>query len=114
MDKTNIIKSIEEAKAKFLDSHDQGVIDGWYSEAKRLLFLDDLKGHKGVKLILETFTKDIEDINLLLIEATSFMMCDRNRDLLIEKRNMYRKFVGLFQDADKGLENIKSEMDNLV
>lgn len=109
-----ILKRIEEAKAKFLIPADQGVIDGWYSEAKRLLFLDNLKGHKGVEFIINVFTKDIEDMNRLLLEVNSTMMNDKTRDILLERRNMYQKFVSLFTDAEKGLENIKSEMDNLV
>ena len=114
MPENPIIKRIEGAKAKFLNNFDQGVIDGWYSEAKRLLFLDNLKGHKGIKLILDTYTKDLADMNLLLLQVSSKEMSDKERDRMIDRRNMYQKFVDMFEDVEKDLETIKDQMDNLV
>jgi hypothetical protein len=109
-----IIKRIEEAKNKFLIPGDQAVIDSWMSGAKKSLFVASLRGNKGIELILETFTNDIRDINLLLVETDSSKLSDKERDRLLDRRNMYRKFVLIFRDGEKNLEAIEKQIDELV
>jgi hypothetical protein len=109
-----LLKEIADAKEKFLNSNDQSVIGNWEKKAKEYLFIDSLKGHKGIQIILESFSKDIESINNLLLEAGSKDLSDKERDILIIKRNMCKKFINFFDESEKGLENIKKEIDELV
>lgn len=107
MDET--LKKISEAKAKFLDPQDQAVVSGWEAEAKRHLMTVSLKGHKGIEMILTNYKADIASMNDVLLNSRDLNESDRNR--LLDKREMYEKFIRIFNDAETGLEKIEKEVD---
>ena len=108
----DLLKKITEAKAKFLQTEDQNVISSWEAEAKRHLMTVSLKGHKGIELILENYKKDIADMNEVLLTDRALTESDRVR--LLDRREMYEKFIRIFDDAEKGLEKIEKEVEENI
>jgi len=83
------------------------VFKEWEDKVKELSILDNLKEHAGVKIILNKFNHDIEEMNFLLKTAKSKELPGFERDLVIEKRNMYEWFTELFLNLNKEAKDIE-------
>lgn len=110
----NLLEQISEAKKKFLNSDpvDKQVIEGWEAEAKRHLMTQSLRGNKGVEMILENYQKDIASMNDILLNDRT--LTDLQRISLLDRREMYEKFIRIFNDAEAGIKKLEKEVnDNL-
>ena len=83
----------------------------WEDRVKKVILLDDLKGHAGIQVILERFIPDIEEMNILLKSAKSKELSDFQRDLVIERKELYEWFVNLFSNLDKETKDIEESVD---
>lgn len=112
----NLIDKIQALRDRFVKGHadnqDIKVIESWYEEAKKLMLLKSLKDHDGVKYVLEIFQLDIKKINEQLQSAYSKDLKDTERDRLLDRRDLARKYVSLFDGVEDGLERLEEIVDN--
>jgi hypothetical protein len=110
-----LLDKIQELLNKFragrASNEDVSVIGGWYEEAKKLLLLQSLKDHSGVKYILEVFQSEDVRISQRLNSEYSKTLPDDERDRLIDRRDLARKYINLFVDIDKKLEVLEEVVD---
>lgn len=114
MIKTYILDKIRLLKNKFnhrADPRDVAAIDGWYEEAKRLLLLDDLKNHDGVKYVIEIFKGDVKRISDKLDKSYSKDLPDIERDRLLDRRELAQKYLSLFEHVESDLDKIEELVD---
>lgn len=111
----NLVDKITELYQRFsgnrADPQDVEVIGGWLEEAKRLMLLQSLKGHAGVKYVLEMFKSDVAKINEQLNKAYSKDMSDIERDRLLDRRNLAEKYVNLFDHVESDIEKLEDTID---
>jgi len=110
-----LLDKISELRNRFTfgraDAQDVSVIDGWLERAKKLMLLQSLKGHDGVKYVLEVFTSEIEKINDVLQNKYSKELSDSERDRLLDKRELAQKYVNLFSSVEGELEKLEEDVD---
>ena len=109
-----LLKKIEDAKGKFLDPIDQGKINSWESEAKRAFMVNSLKDHKGIKIILDNFEKDIAEIEDVLKNARTKDLSDNDRDKMIDRKELYKQFIKFFSDAEVKIERLEEEISKEI
>lgn len=93
------------------DEVDINLVDSWYDEAKRLMLLQSLAKHDGVKYVINIFTSEIEGINSRLNRESSEMLPDKVRDRLIDKRNLAQRYLDLFATVDDDLDALEDAVD---
>lgn len=93
------------------DPIDLGTIDAWLAEAKRLFLIQSLKGHDGIKYVLEVFEKEVAQINEKLKSSYSKDLPDKERDRLLDKRDLAQKYLNLFSGVDEQLAKIEEDVD---
>ena len=94
------------------DPQDEATVNSWLIEAKRLMLLKSLFEHDGVKYVYEIFNSEIEKINEALLKSDSKSLSDKERDRLIDKRDLAQKYVGLFTNLDEQIEKLEELVDN--
>lgn len=113
-----LLEKIQELYKKFsigrADPQDLGSIDGWLTEAKRLLLLKSLKEHAGVQYVCDVFESEIKKINTALLNHDSKVLPERERDRMLDKRDLAQKYLNLFIDIDKQLEKLENDVDKEV
>ena len=90
-------------------NHEQ--IAEWESDVKQAILLDNLQAHDGIKLILKRLLTDIKHIDAKLLTFDSTQLPDKERDRLLDKKELYQSFTLLFVDSEKKLVEIDKEMD---
>lgn len=112
----NLIEKIQNLRNRFRDTRadptDVSTIDGWLEEAKRLFLIKSLKDHDGVKYVLEIFEGEVQKINDALRKSYSKDLPDRERDRLLDRKDLAEKYLSLFKDTDEQLERIEEAVDN--
>lgn len=112
----NLLEKIIELKNKFTQSRadvqDITVIDNWYAEAKRLFLLKSLKDHDGIKYLIDIFKSEVDKITEKIDNSYSKDLSDYERDRLMDRRDLARKYLNLFLGVDDDLEKIESLVDN--
>lgn len=110
----NLLSKLENLKEKFAggDPQDTSVIDAWMGEAKRLMLLKSLFGHDGVKFVYDIFDSEIKKINEALLKSDSKSISDKERDRMIDKRDLAEKYVNLFNNLDDRIEKLEEVVDN--
>ena len=103
----NLLKDLAELKSRITEGSSQVTIDGWMKRAKDALILEDLKGHEGMKIIIKNCTREIEQINDLLLHQIELP----DRALLMYRREMYEQFLSVFTDAEKTIASITSQVN---
>lgn len=115
MIKTYILDKIRQLREKFGDARadvrDVAVIDGWYEEAKKLLILDNLKEHDGIKYVVEVFEGDVKKITEKLDKSYSKDLPDIERDRLLDRRELAQKYLNLFVNVDRDLDALEEVVD---
>lgn len=114
----SILDKLIELKKKFstgkADHQDVVTIDGWESEAKRLFLLKSLKDHDGIKYVLEIFAGQVHLINEALLKSYSKDLSDKERDRLLDKRDLAQKYLNLFNEVDEQLEELEELVDEEI
>lgn len=110
----NLLSKLEKLKEQFSSGDPQvtSVIDAWMGEAKRLMLLKSLYDHDGIKFVYEIFNSEIEKINEALLKSDSKSLNDKERDRLIDRRDLAKKYVNLFADLDEQIEKLEEVVDN--
>lgn len=88
------------------------VIEGWYEKAKRLLLVKSLLEHDGVKYVKEIFESEVKTINSSLLEMDSKHLPDSERDRLLDRRDLAKKYLDLFNGVDEELDKLEEQVDN--
>lgn len=111
----NLLEKLSNLKKRFSsakgDPQDVNTIVGWEQEAKRLLLLKSLKGHDGVKYILEIFKGEVEKIDEVLRKTYSKDLSDRERDRLLDKKDLAQRYLNLFDGVEEQLEKLEETVD---
>ncbi len=111
-----LLDKLTQLKDKFFkgraDAQDISAIDGWVIEAKRLFLLKSLKDHDGVKYVLETFHSEVDKINDKLKNSYSKDLSDKERDRLLDKRDLAQKYMNLFDHVEEDLEKLEEVVDS--
>ena len=114
INKQQLLEKIDKMLVRFSDSafpDDIETIKSWKSEVKRAMIIDDLKNHDGIKMIIEFLSNEIEQIDLVLLNAYSDKCPDKIRDRMLDKKYMYNSFMGLFPSNEQ-LTQIDNEVEN--
>lgn len=93
------------------DPQDINVIDGWYLEAKRLFLLQSLKGHDGIKYVLEIFRTEVKQITEKIDKSYSKDLKDTERDRLLDRRDLAQKYLNLFDNIEDNLSKLEEQVD---
>ncbi len=104
----NLIKYFKGSRA---DAVDVAALDNWLSVAKRLLLLKSLAEHDGVKYVLEVFQSEVAAINARLVSEDSTKLSEKQRDRLLDRRELAQKYLDLFLPVDKELEQLEEAVD---
>ena len=107
---TKILDYLERAKGQKFDSTDTEQINKWEKEAKKYLLINSLKDNKGIKIILDSFQNEIQQMNDLLLQADSNLLSSHERDRLLDKKAMYKRFISFFDEAVNGLTALDKTM----
>lgn len=110
----NLLSKLSKLKELFFngDPQDVDAIDSWVNEAKRLMLLKSLFEHDGVKYVYEIFNSEIIKINEALLKSDSKSLSDKERDRLIDRRDLAQKYVNLFTNLDEQVEKLEELVDN--
>lgn len=73
----------------------------------RMILLSDLRGHEGLNELLKEFTEEIGNSNDRLLNENSNKMTDKERDRLIDKRELYTDFTLYLSYQEKDLQDIE-------
>ena len=110
-----LLDKIQQLKDRFLggkaDPQDISIIDGWMEEAKRLFLLQSLKGHDGIKYVLEIFKSEVEKLTEKIDKSYSKDLKDTERDRLLDRRDLAQKYLNLFEPIESELERLKEQVD---
>ena len=90
-----LLQKIEEMKEKY-DVLDQPTISAWEEKAKQLLLKEGIAGSDAVKYLVDELSSEVTKIDKLLLTATSFMLSDVGRDLLLLKKELYQRVISYF------------------
>lgn len=94
------------------DERDIAQIDGWMQEAKKLFLIKSLKDHDGIKYVYEIFEGEIAKINETLKKSYSKELPDKERDILLNRRDLAQKYVNLFRGTDEKLDKLEEVIDS--
>lgn len=110
-----LLEKIQQLKDKFIkgkaDNTDVNVIDGWYEEAKRLMLIQSLKNHDGVKYVIEIFKNEVDKITEKIDKSYSKDLKDTERDRLLDRRDLAQKYLNLFDGVENDLERLEELVD---
>ena len=82
--------------------------NAWKENVKRAFLTKGIKGHEGIKMIISRFAEELENINFVLLNAGSSKLSERERDRLLDKKELYRDFLSIFPEAEQTIEAIES------
>lgn len=108
-----LLKTLEDLSAKFNDPAYEGdaeQLKSWRKQLGRAMLSKDLKKHEGILMILEKLSKDVMDIDILLMTQSSEKLSDIKRDRLLDKKDLYYWFLGLFSNLDEEIEAIRQKV----
>ncbi len=85
-------------------------IESWEKTLQKIRLMDDLKQHAGIKMILIDLDLEVKKISNRIDSEKSNTLPDRERDGLIDKREIFNKFISYFSTAN--LESLEKEIDS--
>lgn len=110
-----LLSKLSELKNFFVgkkaDLQDVRLLDGWISQAKKLLLIKSLAEHDGIKYVIDIFQAEVDAINRTLIGSDSKVLPDYERDRLIDRRDLAKKYLDLFLPVDNLLEKLENDVD---
>lgn len=86
-------------------------IESWEKSLQKIRLMEDLKKHAGIQMILQDWTSEIVKINYRLNSEKSDTLPDKERDKLLDKREMFNKFISYFSTTNQ-LESLEKEVDS--
>lgn len=92
------------------DAVDLEQVNTWEREVKIALLKDDLQNHDGIRLILEHFVVETEEINKQLLENEE--LGSEDRKLLFTRKRWCEQFVRLFTVARSTIDSVEKSLDD--
>lgn len=108
-----LLKKLDNLLSKYTDptySDDPESIRGWRKELQRAMIKKDLKKHEGILLIIEKLRVDLVEMDILLKTQSSEKLPDIKRDRLLDRKDLYIWFLGLFSNIDKEIASIEKKV----
>lgn len=81
--------------------------NAWKENVKRAFLTKGVEKHEGIQLIIKRFIGELENINLVLLNANSIKLSDIQRDSLLNKKNLYQEFLSLFPEAEQSIQQVE-------
>lgn len=110
-----LLDKILKLKQRFLDRRgnpdDVPIINSWLVEAEKLLLTKSLAEHDGVKYVIETFVREVEGINKMLLADDSSKLPDYDRDRLLDRRDLANLYLNLFLNLDDKIAKMEANVD---
>jgi len=109
----NLLDKIRGLLSRFNNGfeEDKKTIEYWYEEAQQLLVLDGIKQLGGIKYLIDILTTEVKEINRKLANNYSQELPDKQRDRLLDKRDMYLKFLNLFE-VEERIKDLEDRVDS--
>jgi uncharacterized protein YukE len=109
-----LLNNLDDLKAKFARAGIREFDDTfrqWETDYKRAFLQDDLSNHDAVKMLIDKFTKEIEQIKYLLENSDSTQLPDVQRDTVIARKKIYEDFLSFFAVAQVTKEVIETQVE---
>jgi len=87
-------------------------VSGWCKSAEELLLVKALKNQDGAKFLFKVFIDEIKKIDQQLIGSNSAVLPDYERDLMLIKKEFFKKFVDFFETSDKTIAEMEKRIDS--
>jgi predicted nucleotidyltransferase len=107
-----LLDKITALEDKYSDAFDADLLRTWYADAKKFLLVESLANHDAIKFLLDRFQNTVTLINQRLLGSMSKELPDRERDLMMIRRDFYQDFVNFFQENAAGVEALEREVEN--
>ena len=109
-----ILKKIDVLIDKFSDPaypDDILEIKEWHKAVQTAMLKKDLRKHEGVQMLVEKLREDVIEIGVVLGAADSTKLPDRQRDRLLDRKELYLWFLGFFSRVEEELAIIDKAVD---
>lgn len=110
---TGILQNINELRQRLVGNEDhQEIVSDWEAQAKRLLIMNNLQEHEGVKMIIDQVKDDIGKMEHRLKTEKSDALSDTQRDALIDVIAYLTWFVSIFTTTQSELDELSQSVEN--
>lgn len=106
----DLLQKIDQLKGKYQDPIDQPQLNAWEAEARRLMIVEHVAGSDAVKYLVEGLQADVQGMDVLLLNATSSMLGDSMRDMLLAKKELYKRVIAYF-DVEQAKVALEAQID---
>lgn len=103
-----ILDKIREMKETY-GIEDQPTISAWEEQAKQLLLVEHIAGSQAVQKLIQDLNGEIEKMNYALLNASSTVLTDAQRDRLLDKRELYKRITSYF-DVEGQRETLENNL----
>ncbi len=106
-----LLEKIDLLRSKFKDpayTDDLEKIQGWRKDAEELVAKEALCENDTLQQIIKGYEEEIEEMCESLMTGDSTVLKDYDRDRLMDKKRLYKKFVESFD-----LTNIRKSMESV-
>lgn len=93
-------------------------IDAWERKVKKAVIILSLKGHDGIKMILEKTEQELKDIDEVLrtIRPTDFSPDGMSKHCheiksIHDRKDLWEWFRSFFTDAERDIQEVDSDLD---
>lgn len=106
---------IQQLKARFTDpafKQDAEQIQQWERDLKNLIAREKLLENESLIIIIKKLAQEISDMKELLNTADSNQLPDKDRDRVLDRKNLYLQFIALFdaKEVAKQIRDIDEEV----
>lgn len=112
---SQILDQLQRLKDRFSeagsDPDNLSQIDAWMKSAENALIIRHLAEHEGMKPILSALKSDVADMNTLLRNADSQTLNERQRDRVLDRRNLYESFIHYFDEAQGTIQSVEEHIN---
>ena len=116
LQENELLSKITLLKKRFVNAdpdHQQQILD-WEKEAKQKLILDNLTEHEGVQFVVSKWQEQIDEINSVLMQASSKELPDTERDVLLKVKDFYQSNINMFVAVKSDIASIESSIDENI
>lgn len=108
------LKKIDDLKKKLLREGSENLIEeveGWERDVKANLITLSMEKNEGVVMLKAKIQEEIDEVKMVLENAYSKDLSDRERDRLLDKKELYIWFLNLFEVSRSTVGNIEADVD---
>lgn len=111
---SDLIDKIEKLEKKFADpnyNYESTMFKAWKEQATRDALILNLREHEAVKWLIAALRKEVDEMNAVLSRSRSASLPDRERDRIMDRRDMYQWFLTFFDLADMSQKALEKQVD---